>query len=357
MKLDVRRPPSQVPSYSLTGDILSYARCGLQYRFHRVGALPASRPVQMWFGQFLHGVLEEGFRRFQENRQITFDQQQVDDIADLVKTRLGATGLRPRNRLLDQIAHYRAGVLLGELAPLLFPVINQAEVRLTATRSLGSGHSVERYQMTGVVDVISSLDLAGVGLKRNPLIDKLAKEVPEGSGQFEVIVDYKGMGRPAPGTVGSFDQIYDWQILTYAELRHRQVGAQPVAAAALLYLNELAPTWEDVHRLARSVRAGRDAPPRDPVDQAVLKSRSRTAEWPQLSLAYRIDRAVKVVHVAEDAILAAATEFDRFAAQIEDAKQLERSTGSITSAWTNYSEDDATCAACDFRTMCPKPRK
>jgi hypothetical protein len=167
--------------------------------------------------------------------------------------------------------------------------------------------------MTGVVDVISSLDLADVGWKRNPLISKLAKEVPERVGQFEVIVDYKGMGRPAPGTIGSFDQIYDWQILTYAELRHRQVGAQLVAAAALLYLNELAPTWEDVHRLARSVRAGRDTPPRDPGDQAVLKSRSRPTGWPQFSLAYRIDRAVKVVHVAPDAILVAATEFDRFA--------------------------------------------
>src|SRR5262249_5162635 len=142
MTLSVRPKVYTLPSYSLTGDLLGYLRCGLQYRYTRIGKLPSARPVQLWFGEFIHGVLEESFRRYRDSVHKgkpslpPWPTSELDDIRKLIKARLGARGLYAWTPDLEQLGNERANVAVQELGPHLFPLIHRAEVRLTGARLL-----------------------------------------------------------------------------------------------------------------------------------------------------------------------------------------------------------------------------
>ncbi|MBF0240387.1 MAG: PD-(D/E)XK nuclease family protein, partial [SAR324 cluster bacterium] len=172
MELSKRPPVFSLPSYSLTGDLIGFIRCGLQYRYTTIGQLPSSNPVQMWFGEFIHGVLEEAYRRYDWSRKQgtpdlpPWNESKLQEILDIIKRRLSAQKLFPYSQQLELIGDQRARISINELGPLLFPLIHRAEVRLKGARQLPVNQipsqyflrEADRYEMVGVVDVVSHVE-------------------------------------------------------------------------------------------------------------------------------------------------------------------------------------------------------
>src|SRR5438093_337515 len=178
LSLSYRNEPYNIPSYSLTGDLLAYNVCGLQYRYHNRGSLPPSRPVQLWFGEFIHGVMDESYRRWRVSQAsgplLAFPwawKPAIFDVEQYVVARLAAKGLNPLSNLWDRtgsnqlIASQRTEFAINTWGKELFPLIQEAELLLQGIRPMPSlpPPSVARsdyYEIKGVVDVLSSVRLA-----------------------------------------------------------------------------------------------------------------------------------------------------------------------------------------------------
>lgn len=370
MPLSIRPKVYRLPSYSLTGDLLGYLRCGLQYRYSRIGQLPPSRPVQLWFGEFIHGAMEEAYRRYKDTltkgkpNPPPWPQKLLDEIRKLIKDRLAAQGLVAWDPSLIELGYKRAEVAIQELGPHLFPLIAQAEVRLSGARPLPpiapklSFRVADRYEMVGIIDVLTHVQLNDKKLAANPLIKLIMPKLPPAPpAEFEVIMDYKGMRRP-PYKAGKGSNLWDqyaWQVMTYAELRKAQAGSKDVIAGALIYINELHPTASDIKLLKHEILTGTTdvmPTPGSPDDKAIRGWNTKGAP-PSLSWDFRLARAFRVIPVTPTDVASAAKNFDSVVCEIETCRGKEVHGASVMSSWTRNSSDESTCTVCDSRTYCP----
>jgi CRISPR/Cas system-associated exonuclease Cas4 (RecB family) len=381
MTLSVRPTPYIIPEYSLTGDLLSYLTCGLQYRYQNKGSLPPSTPVQMWFGEFIHGVMEEAYLRWvaDENyRQFPWDwNTRIRGIELDVHSRLRAKGLYPPPQLFcpyqessdrhgmcgdsshphKLLASRRADAAINTWGPHLFPLINEAEVKLKGLRRLPRVNihlsRAEYFAITGVVDVISSVNLRNAPLgnlilhyiQQNGQIRQYVDELE--SSEFEIIIDYKGMRRPH---IHSESWKYHmWQVLTYAWLRSLQPGSKPVVAGIIFYLNELEPSRQDITDLRDDVvHRQTDVMPRGTDFKVVMEQIFDL----QLSGPFREQRSIRLIPVNRNLVESALREFEQVVCEIEQSVSLERHGNGIMASWKTR-PDEKTCVACDFKTYCP----
>lgn len=375
--LERRRPTELVPNYSLTGDLLSYMRCGLQYRYQNGSALPPSRPVQMWFGEFIHGVMETAYRLWSTNR-VAFPWpctptpfngptppnrplHDIGTIGDLVEATLSAAGKSPRSRDLRESGYRRAELAVNEIGPQLFPLITSVEERVIGTRPLimpaGLVSRARMYELHGVMDVLSSVTVAAVA--SNVICDAVRPSLPNLPPGAEIIVDYKGSRRPptvCPPTTSDYWAQGDWQLQMYAWLRAQQPGAAPVVAGVLLYVNELALSLHDVAPLQREVANGHTdvRPQPGSQDDYLLRTWRPGAGVPAFSTAFRMARVIRVVPITQPSINQALQRFDGVVVNIETCVAREAQHGAIIAHWPAQG-DDGTCDACDFRHFCPSP--
>ena len=313
-----------IPSYSLTGDLLSFLRCGLRYRYHNQSSLPPSRPVQLWYGEFIHGVMENAYRIWKSNSppfpwpsnptpyrgKPPQDREFYDigAIGDIVESTLRAGGKNPRSTEARKSAYKRAEQAVNYLGQDLFPLIKFAEEKVIGTRNvpptdLPGPRRAEKYELHGVIDVVTNVNLTEVP-SNNVIRQAIQNECPELTGDFEVIIDYKGTKRPA--TDNKYWEQGKWQVNTYAWLRTKQ---------------------------------------RDSL---------QGIEIPEFSLDYRLARAIRVIPINPKSSAEAAERFDKVVMDIEGCVNSEVVAGHILGQWVPSGERD-TCVACDFRYVCPSP--
>lgn len=384
MTLTIRPKPYIVPEYSLTGDLLSFLTCGLQYRYYNKAALPPSTPVQLWFGEFLHGVMEESFDVWSADpNRFPFPWDWATTIRDIemrVHERLLSRGLYPPPRLFcpyptgtptqglcadahhphQLIASQRTDRAINTWGRHLFPLVTEAEVKLKGSRPMpGYVPNVSRsnyYAVTGVVDVIGSVSLRNAAPDNRILQalsenDAVAARIQQlGGRDYDVIIDYKGMRRPA--ITDSTWERHQWQIMTYTWLRANQAGSRPIVAGILFYLNELYPAVLDFTVLREeSQLMSTDIPAAD-ADLAALTNWRTGAPPPNLSATLREARSMRIMPIHEASVEAGLNSFDAVVQEIEGSVIAEVGGQPIRACW-RAAPEDRTCTACDFKTFCP----
>lgn len=377
MDLPVKARTRLVPEYSLTGDLLSFKRCARQYRYYNGSSLPPARPVQMWYGEFIHGVLEEAYLRWRADQPaFPWPYAEVDDnsvpgppdpnlaphdIRSLgwpIERSLEQQGKRARSRNTRIAAYRRAEVSVNTLGPILFPLIAANEQKIIGTRTLpplpsGVEPRAAQYGLKGVIDVLSRVTLNDAG-DDNPIRQAVLATYDASKGDYEVIVDYKGSRRPpVDEEARSAWKLEEWQVLTYAWLRQRQPASRPVGACILIYVNELAPGNAEYEHLLAELKNGRTDVLPEPLSEDDNRLRAFTPGTdPQLSKEFLLRRALRVVPVNEDRISQAADQFDQIVALIEERVAIEAQMGGIRSVWEPDCTDQRTCVACDFKLGC-----
>ena len=392
MKLPTRSKSYMIPEYSLTGDLLSYITCGLQYRYQNKGTLPPSKPVQRWFGEFIHGVMEEAYLDWKyQKKEFPWDwKNDIRPIEDEIDLRLQVRGLYPHDEDLffsinmpgndlkisdlnehdhKKLASARAEKAINIWGKHLFPLIDSSELLIKGVRPMPNyDENISRsnyYGINGVVDVLTSTKINKIHEQStlynfdNKIVNFIKENLHESDIEdYEIIIDYKGMKRP-PTEVENPKAENKWeshkqQILTYSWLRSQQEDAKSIFAGIIFYLNELVPSKEDLLLIQEEMK-------NNLIDDATLEKYENDfnliENWqeddkaPELSDEFKLDRSIRIININKKEIDESLEKFDEVVYNIEESLINEIKGCKIQDAW-KAEADERTCSACDFKTFC-----
>ena len=392
MKLPTRSKSYMIPEYSLTGDLLSYITCGLQYRYQNKGTLPPSKPVQRWFGEFIHGVMEEAYLDWKyQKKEFPWDwKEDIRPIEDEIDLRLQVRGLYPHDEDLffsinqpgseltiedlnehdhKKLASARAEKAINIWGKHLFPLIDSSELLIKGVRPMPNfDKNTSRsnyYGINGVVDVLTSTKINKIHEQSNlfnfdnKIVNFIKRNLNESEIEnYEIIIDYKGMKRP-PVKVSDPKSEDKWenhkqQILTYSWLRSKQEDAETISAGIILYLNELVPSKEDLVLIKDEIINDLTDIPQDNEfldDIELILDWQEDDKMPNLSDDFKIARSIRFIEINEEEKRRALEKFDTVVSDIENSMIREMKGCKIQDAW-KAEADKRTCSACDFRTFC-----
>lgn len=367
MTLSIRPSPDVQPTWDVASDLLSFLRCGLQYRYSRPGKPRPSHSSQQFSGQFLQQVLEDAWLLANTHSAPPFPWPQpvIQEMLRHVEQRLAAQGVRCHSASGRHYTRLRAAAAINELGPLLFPILCQARLHVCGsvhnpnTVPHSDSNDIPACELTATIHAVARLQLHNPALSPNPLVKLLQQQLPQApSGPVELLVDLQGHRRP--DSCGAQTLCHDstqLQIQATSSLYGTRTQ-HPVIAGLVCYLSELVPSRRDflALRKALSQRPGADIPAADSLDAAILrtwKARTASAVPPLLSLPFRLQRTIRVIPVSVADQQAALTELRKTIQRILQCRSHELLTGHIISAWERNASEVTVCQACDARTWCP----
>lgn len=399
MKIPSRSKSYMIPEYSLTGDLLSFLTCNLQYRYQNKGTLPPSKPVQRWFGEFIHGVMEESYLKWKnEKTQFPWDwKSDIRPIEELIDLRLQVRGLYPHDEDLffsinqhgseleiddlnehdhKKLASARAEKAINVWGEHLFPLIDSSELLIKGIREMPNyNEKISRsnyYGINGVVDVLTSMKINSnieqttLGNYNNKIIEILKRDEDfqkrirnaDDNDEYEIIIDYKGMKRP-PVVIEDEKAENKWdnheqQILTYSWLRSKQEDSKPIFAGIIFYLNELVPSKEDLVLIRDEINSkSTDIGYQEEYEKDMnsINKWNEDDKAPELSDKFKLDRSIRIIKIDDEKQEKSLEKFDNVVSNIESSLIKEMKGCKIQDAWKAES-DERTCTACDFKTFC-----
>ena len=387
-KISTRSKKYIIPNYSITGDLIAFNECPLQYRFVNKGSLPPSVPVQEWFGEFIHGIMEEAFLVWKDDKEkgieskFPWNFEKTQEISIEIEKRLRGKGLKPYRNIFtdekdgkkiqgkkkaeDYIANKRAFLSINMWGRYLFPLIEDNEVKLLGVRNMPASlvkKRVDMYNITGIADVITSFNIRKYSGTGNKLVEYL-KEIPEIKEKLEekedvqIIVDYKGTMRPDRKKL----EQYIHQITLYMWLQEKNNAAKelktPIVAGVLLFLNELCPIREDLPVLESiNEHEFKDKFQATSRDWDIVKSQE-ILDGEEFSDEFRYRRSIEIIPNEPEKIEESLEWADRTVEMHEECvlKELENSK-EVLSCWEPTKYDKKRCTACDSKLICPLTRE
>ena len=90
-------------------------------------------------------------------------------------------------------------------------------------------------------------------------------------------------------------------------------------------------------------------------DEQIIRMWRSGMATDQLSIDFRLRRAIRVIPISNQSLEDALAEFDDVVRRAEEDITREANGLNILEFWSPDCADPDTCVACDFRHFCPKP--
>lgn len=361
-----------IRDFSISGDLIPYRRCGLQYRHYGVDNLPRSDVSRLWASNFIEAFEKEAYHAWCIKKELGVDRNVSNELSRIVNRSLRTKGLIPNpisyeddpNGVSEKLMNLRAYDVLTFLVNDLFPLIcdNNIAIRYRdSSMNISSkdcddsedmhiyndfvGFSI--YDTCGLIRGISILEAP----ENNPIRKAFGSDIERITNDSEVLFQICGMNSPLNKTSGRHEVLFE-ELRALMEMRNRNTISEgpKVVAGILLFLNEL-------HISKRMMKAEqiRMYDPNVEIDLDDMDAVLEMEDGNQPSWDYRLKKCIKVEYYDQKICSRNLGSIVQLGTEIStNMEQDIMDPSNLISRWEPGQYDEILCSSCDFRYCCPE---